>query len=46
MNFEWAFLIMIILHDKFKMVHCFEVTNQNTPNFFVTYICYSDTADV
>ena len=31
---------MIILHDKFKTVHCYEVTNQNILTFFVTYIKY------
>ena len=36
--FWMGFPHMIILHDKFKMVHCYEVTNQNIPNFFVTYI--------
>ena len=32
----WMGFPHIILHDKFKTVHCYEVTNQNIPNF----ICY------
>ena len=32
-----AFPQMIIWRDKFKTVHCYEVTNQNIPNFLVTY---------
>ena len=33
--FWMGFPHMIILHDKFKMVHCYEVTNQNIPNFLL-----------
>ena len=33
-----GFPYMIILYDSFKTVHYYEVTNQNIPNIFVTFI--------
>ena len=37
--FWMGFPHTIILHDKFKMVHCYEVTDQNIPSFFC-YVYY------